>query len=237
MAFVHGKSTKVYANGYDLTCYLDSIETPAVADVVETSTFCSASKTYIAGMKDATLSAEGFYDSDTDAIDEVMASVFGVEDTLWSWFLNTDAIGSIGYGLKAIQTAYGVNATKDNATRISVASQSQLGRERLVSLHALAQETVTGDGASVDNAALTSSGGSAYIQVTGIATGDVPVLIEHSTDDASWATLSTFTILLADGQNQSVRNTFSGTVNRYVRASWTLDASETITFNIGIHRD
>lgn len=63
MAFVHGKGTVVTLDGDDLSAYATSVTFTRTADSHETTTFGKNSKTYHQGLKDATASIEGIYDS------------------------------------------------------------------------------------------------------------------------------------------------------------------------------
>lgn len=236
MAFGHGKNVDVYCNGYDLTTYLSSISTPATAGVAETSTFRATSKTFVAGLKDATLSAEGFFDGSADAVDEVLSAALGVAGSEWCWYPQGDAVGNYGYGLNAIETAHETQSTIDDACKIAVAAQSSVGKERIRSLHALGAESDSDwTGTAVDNGESTSNGGSAYLQVTA-ATGTVEVKIQHSSDNfvADTEDLVSFTAVTG---RTSERVTFTGTVKQYVRGFATLAGGETITFNLAIGRD
>jgi hypothetical protein len=89
-----------------------------------------------------------------------------------------------------------------------------------VSLADLAAITATGNGTSVDNAAGTTNGGIAHLHVTDVSgtTPTLAVVIQHSTNNSTWSTLASFTTATAA---TSERITFTGTVNRYVRASYT----------------
>lgn len=69
MAFHHGKETvfKVAAHAdlttpVDISAYLTSVGNPRSADTAETSTMGNTSKSYLAGLKDGSLSIEGNYD-------------------------------------------------------------------------------------------------------------------------------------------------------------------------------
>jgi hypothetical protein len=81
-------------------------------------------------MKDATLSAEGLYDGDTDAVDQLLSGILSGANygNNLIWFPAGNIVGGIGYGLNMIQTAYNVMGTKDDAVKISVAGHSNVGR-------------------------------------------------------------------------------------------------------------
>ena len=73
MAFVHGKDTDFRIDNSsgsltDISAYVTSVDFPETADVAETTTMGSSNKTYIVGLKDATLSIAGNWDATVDAI-------------------------------------------------------------------------------------------------------------------------------------------------------------------------
>ena len=73
MAFVHGKDSVFKldnASGSltDISTYVNNVDFPETADVAETSTLGASNKTYIVGLKDATISLGGLFDATVDAI-------------------------------------------------------------------------------------------------------------------------------------------------------------------------
>ena len=231
MAYGHGKNVRVYCNGYNLTGYLNTIETPISADTAETSVFGLSSKTYLAGLTDATLSAAGFFDGAASAVDEVMNTAIAAEYSEWVWYPQGDAVAAYGYGMAAINNAYSVSATLDNAVQITVGAQSTVGRERGLSLHALGAEAGSDWTGTTNNfGAASANGGSAYLEVTAV-TGDIEISLRHSSDNfaADDTELVAFTNVTALG---SQRVTFTGAVKQYVRGIATIGGAETITFNI-----
>ena len=233
MAFGHGKNMEVHVNGYDLTAYFESCESSHDADVAETSVFGGNNKAFVAGQKQATITLAGFYDGTAAAVDAVLQAAVGVDNSEFCVWPQGDTAGNYGQGFQGIQTAYSITGTVDDACRVSASVQSITGRERIVSLKALAQVTTSGSTTAIDNGASSANGGSAYLQVTDV-TGTVEVKIEHSTDNNTWADLVEFTAVDTDHSSQRV--TFSGTVNRYTRVTYTLGGGETLTFACGLHR-
>lgn len=237
MAFVHGKSIFVMLNGRNITGYLNKIDSPYSADTAETSTFGSDNKTYLAGMKDATLSAEGLYDGDVGAVDEQLNTVLSGANTVNNmiWFPAGNVLGGIGYALSMIQTAYSVMGTKDDAVKISMAGHSNVGRERVKLIKKYEAVTDNGTTTANDNTAATSNGGSAYLELYSTS-ADVTVTIEHSTDNfaTDTTTLATFTLASALTHERIV---FSGTVKRYTRVKYAFNGgSGTATFAVALCR-
>jgi hypothetical protein len=83
--------------------------------------------------------------------------------------------------------------------------------------------TATVDLGSHDNEAASTNGWNANLHVTATAAGDYSFVIEHSTDDAAWATLGTFT---ADGSaiTSEHLSDSDNPVNRYVHLAVTRTA-------------
>jgi len=223
MAFVHGKSIFVMLNGYNITGYLNKIDSPYSADTAETSTFGTENKTFLAGMKDATLSAEGLYDGDVAAVDEQLDKILQGANIVNNmiWFPAGNVLDGVGYGLSMIQTAYAVMGTKDDAVKISMAGHSNVGRERLKLTKKY--EAVTDDGTTTasNNAAPTINGGSAYLELSATNT-NVTITIEHSSDNfaADTTTLAAFTLVTSAIGIAHERIVFTGTVKQYTRVKY-----------------
>lgn len=233
MAFCHGKNTDIYANGYDLTGYLDSIDQAVTVDTAETTTFAATAKAYVSSaLKAATIQAEGFFDGTANAVDAILNAALGALSQVWAWYPQGDAVGNAGYGMSAINVSYNIKGSISAASRIAVSAQSNTGIERILSLHAMGSEAASGNGAAVDNGASSANGGCAYIECTS-ATGTLSCVVEHSSDNVTFTTLASFTNITA--ANKAERITFSGTVNRYVRAKWTITGGP-FTFNAGFGR-
>lgn len=79
MAFVHGKDSYFKVASTDLSAYLNSISVSRSADTAETTTFSSGTKTYIAGLKDATITLSGMFDA------TVYATIAGWLGTSQTW--------------------------------------------------------------------------------------------------------------------------------------------------------
>jgi len=233
--FTHGKSAKVFANGYDLSAYFSAASTSGSGETAEVTTFGNNSKAYIAGLKDATFSVEGYYDATSGANDEVLAGVLGTE-TVWTLVFSADAIGARGYGANAIGTSVETGAEIGGAVSVTAEAQSVTGPDPIVVLHALGAEVAGGNAAQVDNGAATTTGLAAYLHVTAI--GGTPTLtakVQHSSDGSTWADLATFTAVTAANSAQRVEA--AGTVNRYLRALWTISGgSPSVTFHMSAAR-
>lgn len=234
--FTHGKNAKVFANGHDLSAYFSTITTAGSADTAEVTTFGKSSKAYIPGTKDATLSAEGYFAGGTDDVDERLAAQIG-EVAVWTAVFSADVLGARGYGLHTVDTTYEIGAEVGGAVSVSAEGQSTVGMEPVVVLNPLSAKTATATGTQVDNGASTTNGLAAYLHVTA-ASGTTPTLVvkvQHSADASTWADLVTFTTM--DAAHDYERATATGTINRYLRADWTVAGTNpSFTFHLSAAR-
>jgi len=235
MAAVHGRKTRVYINGYDLTGFYRKAESELTREVAESTVFNQDDKTYLPGLRDATASLEGLYDGATDGIAEVLHAALSADPTLLVVCPQGDALGNVAHGLSALATKYALDASKDDIVTLSNEVQSSAGRDRLLVQHALGSEVASGQSASIDNGAASTNGGVGYLHVPDIAgITNLAVIIEDSADNSSWATILTFAGVTADRGRERVEIT--GTVRRYTRARWTFTGTGSAQFWTGFGR-
>jgi predicted secreted protein len=124
MAFTHGKDSVFKldnASGSltDISSYVNNVDFPESADVSETTTLGSAgnSKTYIAGLKDSSISLSGLWDSTADAI---FGAVVGQSATLsFEYSPEGTTGGNIKYTGEAILTSYAISSPVGDAVGYS----------------------------------------------------------------------------------------------------------------------
>ena len=109
MAFTHGKDSVFKLDNSsgsltDISSYVNSVDFPETADVAETTVLGVDNKTYIVGLKDASLSIAGLWDS---TIDGILGAVIGQAATL-SFEYSPEGTGSgkIKYTAECILTSY-----------------------------------------------------------------------------------------------------------------------------------
>lgn len=110
MAFVHGKDSvfKLDNSGgtlTDISSYVNNVDFPQTADIAETSVLGATNKTYIVGLKDASMSISGLWDS---TLDGILGAVVGQSDTLsFEYSPEGTGSGAVKYTGEAICTSYG----------------------------------------------------------------------------------------------------------------------------------
>jgi predicted secreted protein len=122
MAFTHGKDSVFKldnASGSltDISTYVNNVDFPETADVSETTTLGADNKTYIAGLKDATISLAGLWDATADAI---FGAVVGQSATLsYEYSPEGTASGKVKYTGEAILTSYAISSPVGDAVGYS----------------------------------------------------------------------------------------------------------------------
>ena len=248
--FIHGKSTGVFVDAYDLSTYFNSADYASTIDTAEVTAFGSSAKSYITGLNDATLSLSGLYSQDAGGSDVALSTLLGqASSPAVTVVYQTGTIGNRCIVGQAHETSYSIsNPVADvssvsadfNATAGAVTDQVYGIRGGVVlTTGASILYSALGALASVDNAASSAAGSLATLHVTtnSIAGGATTVLVQHSPDNSTWATLITFTAVAA-GATVGVSKASTGTVNRYVRVNAsTAGSSGSITFNVGFARN
>jgi hypothetical protein len=179
----------------------------------------------------------GWFD---DAANSTVAAFVGSETT--SQVVTVAPAGSTaGSAATGFQGAFGAEVErlieKEGLHKLNVTYNVSGAIEEGVIIEALGARTSTGNSASVDNSSSSASGGSGYLQISAMS-GTSPTLaavLQHSTDDTTFATLGSFTMA---GSIGAERLTVSGTVNRYIRVNATIggSSSPSVTYTVAFSR-
>jgi len=228
MSFGHGTLAKLWANGYDLTAYLQNVASAATVTAEDATTLGKTAKVALPGLADATLNLDGLFDGGANAVDQVLAAALrAAGGTIFTWLPQGDGFGNAGYGLLSDETGYNVATPATGLAKSTATAQSRTGRERGLVAHALAQRTTTGNGSTLDNGAASAAGAVGYLQIIAVTGTGGTVKLCHSTDNVTYVDLITFA---ASTAVEAQRVEVSGSVYRYVRAEWTINTSSSLTF-------
>jgi len=94
--------------------------------------------------------------------------------------------------------------------------------------------TADGNGSSVDGAAASSGGLVANLHVSAFSgLTNVVIKIQSSPDNSVWTDFATFTTVTATTWQ---RKTVAGTVPRYLRATWDVTGTGSVTFTVAAAR-
>lgn len=129
MAFIHGKKTyfAIDNNAGTLTnisTYLNNVDFPRDADVPETTTFdptgATCDRTYIAGLRNATISVSGFFDPASSAVDEILEDILTGTNyetsKTFSYGPEDNTMGNVEYTGECFMTSYSTSSPVDGVT-------------------------------------------------------------------------------------------------------------------------
>lgn len=121
MAFKHAKTATLSINGTEIAAYLDEIDLAMSADTPETTTFGATAKTYIAGLRDATLSLSGNYDptASTGIVAVLEANMSAGTAQSMIYKPGGTASGQYSFTFSGLVTGYNVPASVQDKVTIS----------------------------------------------------------------------------------------------------------------------
>jgi hypothetical protein len=238
VARMHGSQVRAYLGGRDASGDISAISPKFNAATHEATTFASAGWSESdPGLLSWSADIAAFHDPAVGGIVEQIDALLGGSGVLSVYDGAADAIGDSG-----ILFSSGILESRDQP--VNVADLVKLngaikgnGRVGLFGklLHPKGDETVTGNESSLDNTVSSANGGRANLHVTAI-TGSWTIKVQHSSDNAAWDDLITFTQVTAAGGVTAETKEVTGTVNRYLRVTSTEDVAGTITFVCGFAR-
>ena len=225
--FRHGKNTRIYVDQYDFSGYFNTASATSNVDTAETSAFGDSAKTYIVGHTDGTVSLGGMFEGTASTgTDQYFESVLGASTKQKVIIANEGhSLGGRIVALESDTTSYEVSSPIGDVVQASVEFQASEGVGHGVLVSNGNAVSATGTGTGVDNAVATTNGGVGFLSVpVNTRNGDITVKIQHSADNSTFADLVTFTTVTGSTLT-SERIEVTGTVNRYLRVSYTVAGS------------
>lgn len=250
MATMHGSAAKLYVAGVDLTSFMREGSAAFSVDTADVTTWGSTAKQYIPGRVDATFSGGGIYDADMvggGKSDDVLSPILGAAAPLVH-LPQGDTLGAPCFIVDSVGTSYEVTSPGDDVSSFSFEAQSNSGNARGVVLRPIAGAltiNAAGNGTSVDDQsyltvpAATTFGGWGILQCLnkGGGAGTLTVTVQSSTNGSTgWADIGTFTAISALRTSQVIWVAPGVTINRYLRAAWTMTGTGTWDIFVGFAR-
>lgn len=239
MPFRHGQSAVVLWEGNNLSPFLNAATISGSMDPGEVTNFGSeGNREYIKGLRDVTMSLEGFYSvgtttPSTEITDVLTASFAGTTSPVVTLGLEDDVIGRRAWLFKGDMVGYDIDSPVDGVITTSVDLQGSEGYQGGVWLRGLSATTAADT--AVDSGLTgggTTGGGVAHLHVTSInSTGSATFVVQHSTSGSTWATLITFAAVTAA---KAIRSTVAGTVKEQLRVDNTAQGSTANVFTAAV---
>ena len=219
--FTHGKDAVVLLDNTNLSTTLTDVSFSLTSDVAETSTFSSSSKSFIAGLKDGTVTASGYFESSSPDADAEYLAQLGGSGAAFSVAPTGYTRGNPATFGSVIETSYDRSADVGGVVAAAVAFQFSADSFNGKSMLEPTTLTATATQTSVDFGAAGTNGGGATLHVTA-ASGTSPTLvakIQTSADNSSFSDYITFTQNTTTG---SELKTSASNPARYARAVLTI---------------
>jgi hypothetical protein len=227
VAFVHGKSGRLLLDDLALSGYLKGWEHSTEREMADVTIEGDSGHKFIPGLDNGSLSLDGVFDNTAAAggQDESLDTARGASTaSVITAAPDGFALGKRVIPISARESNYAASSPVGDAVTFAASWQSEGEVDVGVALHDLTAETVTGNGASVNNAASSANGGVANLHVTAASASDsLTVKVQDSVDDSVWADLITFT---ATAVTTAERIAVTGTVDQYVRATRTITGTD-----------
>jgi hypothetical protein len=150
MTQVHGKSTKIFYNGLDLSGDFNSFDRQGTVDTVDTSTYGLEDHRFIAGMVSGIFNWNFVYRDDSpNAEADMINTDFASETPKQGMFIPRNVDGSRAYASnECVITSYAMGSSVSDAVKGSGAWQTKGGLRGGVLLHAAAMATASGSSAA-----------------------------------------------------------------------------------------
>lgn len=230
MAFVRGTDTRVLVNEVAASTKLSSITAAnarALSDTV--AAFGDEGDKFVPGLRSGQLTLGGPFEQNT-VYDEFTAANGVDNGLLVSAAMKGFAVGNQVVTAASDPSSHEMASQVTDAVRFTVEAMADELVDLGVSLHDVTAETATANGTNVDNAVSSANGGVGALHVTAYSGfTNVVFKVQHSADNITYTDLITFTTVTGI---TSERKTATGTVNRHVRAVWTVTGVGSITFAV-----
>jgi hypothetical protein len=224
---VNANNTTVLYDNFALAAYLKSAAPNVSVAMLDATTLADSSLQYLPGLRTNQFSLSGLFDSASGAgtlLDDITSRLGSSTAVAATISPAGFATGNPAWLLPALTVDYQVSSTVADLVPFTLNLGAAAPAGSGLCLTALAAQTATGNGASQDNGAGTSNGAVCHLHITAVSgtTPSMTAIVQHSTNNSTWTTLGSFSAATAVG-SQTLQ--VSGTVNRYVRASFTISGT------------
>lgn len=233
---IGGGNVKLYYGANNITSYFNTASLNRANELQDTTTFEDTAREYSKGLDDGTVTLTGLYDDVAGNVDAILNTAFAASaGTNLTIGPALDTIGRAAHLLVSRKSRYSIPVRVGEIIGLEAEIQADGGIDRGRWLHALGAETGIVNSASIDDTAGTTNGGVAHLHVTAATVTTVTIKVQHSTDNAIWADLVTFTAV-AGTTNERVVVAAGTTVNRYLRAIISAFTGTTVTYAVAFAR-
>lgn len=231
MAFQPGFKSRTLVGDFSYSSKLNQTTLPITVEMHDVTTQAdNGTKRFIPGISDSTASMSGFTDLET--VTDAVAWTSNQPLTFGPFGI---AHGSHVQMVDTLKGTFEPGSQVAGVASFDLQAQTDGFANFGVSLHDLTAETADSSSAAYDGGAATAAGGFAHLHVTAFSGfSGVVVTIEDSANGSSgWAAIGTFTTVAG---TTGERIALSSAVRRYLRATWDVTGTGSITFAVAAAR-
>jgi len=247
--FRHGKNSRLVVSSVDASSLFTEMTISHSVDAPDVTTFGNNDRNFIAGQRDATISASGLLDGSTAGTGDpfrIFRSALGSTSDLVITAIpggpggSTVTVGSLCRLGAGVETSFETAAPAMGVVTASFEAQcdGRLGVGRTLYGPGGAK-TSTFAATGVDSGVVggTTGGGIAHFHITSASTvTSVTLKVQHSSNNSAWSDVATFTSTSTGSQ----RTIYSSSVKRYTRAAitaFTGGAGKSIRYVVAFSRN
>jgi hypothetical protein len=229
VVFNHSKNTRVYANNFGLSSAFSSVTFDHSVDIAEVTTFDDSDRTYIPGVRDGSLSMDGYHDGSTAETDRKLQALAGGNAVVATIGMPDDSAGSRAMLINGRVTNWTVTSPAGDVVKanVSVGFSSQAWSGVWLSSRATRATATTGATVTLPGSSASTRGAIAHLHVFTNTTSATTAVefsgnIQDSSNGSVWADLINFTNVSSTSTTGThERATVTGTV--YDRARFRAD--------------
>lgn len=237
MSFVPANRARLLVGDAHLSCFLTQVGQDVSVDAQETTVLCDEAKTYLPTLVDGSLSLSGLFDGTPRGIHDMLKAKKGLHDAEPYTFAPAGLQAGQPVDMaQMLQMSYQVGAAVAGIVQVTAGGQVTGEVEQGAALVAPEPRTETGTGTAVDQTDASSAGGLIHLHVTAVEGTDptLTVAVQHSVDGTTWVDLH---VLPEQEDVGALAAEVSGTVNRHLRAVWTVGGTNpSFTFAVAFAR-
>lgn len=235
--FKHGKTARVWWGSVNASTMTKSVKFSGKCETGDITVLGSSDRRFLAGQRSGEVQLSGFWDGTTGSgsLDRIVANMQGSTAQFPLTFLpHGDAAGSPARLADTVEVTADVNAPVDGVVEAEFGGTVTGGPRFGLVTKAMAAQTTTGAGTSVDTSVFRTTAQSlvAHVHVTAkTALTNASFILQHSSNASSWSTHTTFTAFSSTGYLRSNPLT---SVKRYVRTNLNSLTGTSVTAGIAV---
>jgi len=241
--FVHGKGTRIYANGFGLSTVMRESNFDQSAEAHDVTVYGDGDdRVYIPGTRDGSLSMSGLHDGSTAETDRKLKALAGSSALVATIGFGGDTAGGLAHLINGHITNYTVSSPAGDVVAASAAVQfsSQHHSGRWLAARASRATATTHPSVALPGSTLSTRGAIAHLHVFSKTTGagnDFVAKVQDSSNGSVWADLLTFATVDStsiEGSHERVK--VAGAVHDNARVVVTTQNSTGVEYAVALAR-